>query len=103
MQGDNYGDSFRTLCCSDEKKKSYIGRYRQRSMVMTRLGRVLLIMGLGVGLGIGMLHPVGAQEVPTGAARIVEKVQLRIFISKTSLTFNIADVVENQPVLGPRE
>ena len=38
-----------------------------------------------------------AQELPTGAARVVEKVQLRIFISKANLQFHVADILANQP------
>lgn len=38
---------------------------------------------------------VSAQEVPTGAARIIEKVQTRIFISKSSLLNEIAKITTN--------
>jgi hypothetical protein len=52
-----------------------------------------LIVGLGLAATVAM--PVGAQEVPTGAARIIEKVQTRIFISKASLLNDIAEIQAN--------
>ena len=52
---------------------------------------------LGLGLGLAAAGPAAAQELPTGAARVVEKVQTRIFISKSSLDFHIAAILENLP------
>lgn len=52
---------------------------------------------LGMSLSLLATGPAVAQELPTGAARIVEKVQTRIFISKSSLLFHVADIVANQP------
>lgn len=43
-------------------------------------------------LSIAVAAPASAQELPTGAARVVEKVQLRIFISKASLLADIAEI-----------
>jgi hypothetical protein len=57
-----------------------------------------IVVGLALALALG--GPAAAQEVPTGAARIVEKVQTRIFISKSSLEFHIAAILENQPTPG---
>lgn len=54
-------------------------------------------------VGVAVLAAPGAaaaQELPTGAARIVEKVQTRIFISKSTLTFKVAAILENQPSPG---
>lgn len=40
-----------------------------------------------------------AQEIPTGAARIIENVETRIFISKSTLTFKVAAILENHPAI----
>jgi hypothetical protein len=53
---------------------------------VTHLTTALLI-GLSLGLSAG---PASAQELPTGAARIVEKVQTRIFISKSTLLLKVS-------------
>jgi hypothetical protein len=52
------------------------------------------VAGLIVGLGLlaAASPPTMAQELPTGAARVVEKVQTRIFISKASLLTDIAEI-----------
>jgi hypothetical protein len=60
---------------------------------VTHLTTALLI-GLSLGLSAG---PASAQELPTGAARIVEKVQTRIFISKSTLLFKVEAILANQP------
>jgi hypothetical protein len=69
-------------------------------MVMKRLTRAATAVLIGVGLSIGVAAAASAQEVPTGAARIIEKVQTRIFISKANLTFHVAAILENQPSPG---
>ncbi len=55
---------------------------------------------IGVSLSLLSSGPASAQEVPTGAARIIEKVQTRIFISQSTLTFKVAAILENQPAPG---
>jgi hypothetical protein len=67
--------------------------------MMRMLRRSLLVLGLGIGLGLGAVQPSAAQELPTGAARLVEKVQTRIFISQAMLTYHVSQIVANQPAL----
>jgi hypothetical protein len=67
---------------------------------MTRAFRSAVALAVGLSLTLVLAGPAGAQELPTGAARIVEKVQTRIFISKSSLTFHVAAILENQPAPG---
>lgn len=57
-----------------------------------------LVLGLGLSLGLGQATP--AQELPTGAARVVEKVQTRIFISTAMLKYHVEAIVANQPTPG---
>lgn len=64
---------------------------------LTRAAAALLI---GVGLSATIASSTSAQEVPTGAARLIEKVETRIFISKASLDFYIDAILENQPSVG---
>ncbi len=63
----------------------------------TMFGRRGLALLIGMSLGLLAAGPASAQEVPTGAARIIEKVQTRIFISQATLTFKVADILANQP------
>ena len=67
---------------------------------MKTLQHTALALAVGVGLSLALTGPAAAQEIPTGAARIVEKVQTRIFISKSSLLFHVAAILENQPSPG---
>ena len=67
---------------------------------MKRLTRVAAAVLIGVSMSATVASTASAQEVPTGAARIIEKVQTRIFISKASLTFHVAAILENQPSPG---
>jgi hypothetical protein len=50
---------------------------------------------VGCSLTAAVALPADAQELPTGAARLVEKVQTRIFIAKTSLLNDIAEIQAN--------
>ena len=52
---------------------------------------------IGASLSLLSAGPASAQELPTGAARVVEKVQTRIFISQANLTNHVAAILENQP------
>lgn len=60
--------------------------------------RRLLALLLGLSLGLGVASATPAQELPTGAGRVVEKVQLRIFISKASLTTHVGKIQANNPL-----
>ena len=55
---------------------------------------------IGLSLSLLATGPASAQELPTGAARIVEKVQTRIFISTSSLQFKVEAILANQPSPG---
>lgn len=66
----------------------------------TTIARGALGLLLGLGLSLGTIGSGGAQELPTGAGRIVEKVQTRIFISQASLTTHVGKIVANQPTPG---
>jgi hypothetical protein len=57
------------------------------------LAAVLLALGLGVGVG----GSVGAQEreLPTGAGRVVEKVEFRILVARIQLEVHVGEILEN--------
>jgi hypothetical protein len=59
---------------------------------MRRRQRITLGIVLALGIGLGLTGSASAQEAPTGAARLVEKVQMRIFFAKASLLSEIADI-----------
>jgi hypothetical protein len=63
------------------------------------MNRIVLGLVLGLGVSLGALGTTQAQELPTGAARVVEKVQTRIFISSAMLKYHVAAIVANQPAL----
>ena len=67
---------------------------------MPRLKQTAAALLIGLSLSATMATAASAQEVPTGAARIIEKVQTRIFISQASLGYHIAAILENQPTPG---
>jgi hypothetical protein len=63
------------------------------SVIRTRVYRGALGLLVALGLGLALSAPAAAQaELPTGAARLVEKVQLRIFFAKGSLLNEVADI-----------
>ncbi len=68
----------------------------------TRLRGVLALL-VGLGLSLGVAGSSAAQEVPTGAARIVEKVQLQVLVGKVTLTTRVGRIVENNAGLIPGE
>lgn len=61
--------------------------------------RIILAGLLGLGLSLSALSGSQAQELPTGAGRLVEKVQTRIFIGTAMLKQHVAAIVANQPAL----
>lgn len=61
--------------------------------------RVILGLLLGLSLSLGLLSGSQAQELPTGAGRLVEKVQTRVFIGTAMLKQHVAAIVANQPAL----
>ena len=60
---------------------------------------------LAVVLGVALLLPAApsqAQELPTGAARVVQKVQLMALTGKNELTYKVGMIVENNAGKLPR-
>jgi hypothetical protein len=62
---------------------------------MSTLWRSGLGLLVGLGIGLAVAAPTLAQELPTGAARVVENVQTRIFISQSTLQFKVAAILAN--------
>lgn len=62
--------------------------------------RVMMAVVVGGALLGSSLAGAGAQELPTGAARVVEKVQTRVFIGTAMLKQHVAAIVANQPTPG---
>ena len=67
---------------------------------MSRVQHTAVAVLMGVSLSLLGGATTSAQEVPTGAARIIEKVQTRIFISQANLGFHVDAILENQPTPG---
>jgi hypothetical protein len=68
---------------------------------MQRVTHAATALLLGLVLSLAVAGPAAAQrELPTGAARIVEKVQTRIFISQAMLGFKVEAILANQPAPG---
>ena len=67
---------------------------------MSRVKQAAVAVVMGVSLSVLAGATASAQEVPTGAARIIEKVQTRIFISQANLGFHVAAILDNQPTPG---
>lgn len=56
--------------------------------------RILLTVGLGLAVALPAL-PTQAQELPTGAARVVKKVQIMALTGKSEITYHVGRIVEN--------
>ena len=56
---------------------------------------------LGLGLVLGVTSASQAQELPTGAARVVKKVQLMALTGKSEITFHVDRIVENNASMIP--
>jgi hypothetical protein len=67
---------------------------------MKRAMRPMLGLLLGLGVSLGVAGAGSAQELPTGAGRVVENVQMRIFISTASLNTRVGRIQENHPLPG---
>lgn len=67
---------------------------------MTRVTRAAAALLIGVSLSATIASAAAAQELPTGAARLVEKVQTRIFLSQATLANHVAAILANQPTPG---
>ena len=62
---------------------------------MKTIYRTAAVLLVALSVTGSAVMPASAQEVPTGAGRIIEKVQTRIFISKSSLLNEIAKITTN--------
>lgn len=58
--------------------------------------RARLALGLCMGLSLALtLTATSAQELPTGAARVVKKVQIMALTGKNEVLFHVAQIQEN--------
>jgi hypothetical protein len=64
---------------------------------MTYRGRALVGLGVALLLGSGLGGPVVAQEraLPTGAGRVVEKVEFQIMVARIQLEVQVGEILEN--------
>lgn len=62
------------------------------SRTVTQFG---LAAVLGLGLVLGVANTSQAQELPTGAARVVKKVQIMALTGKNEITYKVGLIVEN--------
>ena len=50
---------------------------------------------LGLGLVLGVANTSQAQELPTGAARVVKKVQIMALTGKSEIDYTVGRILEN--------
>jgi hypothetical protein len=64
---------------------------------MNGMRTALVGLGLALLLSSGLGAPVAAQEreLPTGAARVVEKVEFQILVARIQLEVQVGDILEN--------
>ncbi len=69
------------------------------------MSRRILCLGLCLGFAFGLVgEQARAQEhpLPTGAARVVKKVELMALTGKSELDYTVAQILENNANLIPR-
>jgi hypothetical protein len=60
------------------------------------MARRIMLLGLALGLSLGLAgQQTHAQELPTGAARVVKKVQLMALTGKNEIEYKVGLIVEN--------
>lgn len=60
------------------------------------MSRRIMLLGLVFGLSLGLAgQQTHAQELPTGAARVVKKVQLMALTGKNEIEYKVGLIVEN--------
>lgn len=60
------------------------------------MARRIMLLGLALGLSLGLAgQRTHAQELPTGAARVVKKVQLMALTGKNEIEYKVGLIVEN--------
>jgi hypothetical protein len=75
-------------------------------MQPTTSSRIVKQLGLAAVLGLGLVLGVSstsqAQELPTGAARVVKKVQIMALTGKSEITWTVGRIVENNAGMIPQ-
>lgn len=67
------------------------------------MARRIMLLGLMLGLSLGLAgQQTHAQELPTGAARVVKKVELMALTGKSELDYTVARILENNASIIPR-
>jgi hypothetical protein len=67
------------------------------------MSRRIMILGLVLGLSLSLAgQQTQAQELPTGAARVVAKVQLMALTGKNEIEYKVGLIVENNAGKIPR-
>lgn len=60
------------------------------------MSRRIMMLGLALGLSLGFTgQQAHAQELPTGAARVVQKVQLMALTGTNEIKYKVGLIVEN--------
>ncbi|MDQ2652075.1 MAG: hypothetical protein M3Z20_03425 [Chloroflexota bacterium] len=71
----------------------------------TKFSRTVAQFGLAAVLGLGLVLGVTstgqAQELPTGAARVVKKVQLMALTGKSEIDYTVDRILENNAGMIP--
>lgn len=67
------------------------------------MARRIMMLGVVLGLALGFAgQPTHAQELPTGAARVVKKVQIMALTGKNEITYKVGLIVENNTGKFPK-
>lgn len=67
------------------------------------MSRRIMLLGLVLGLSLGFAgQQTSAQELPTGAARVVEKVQLMALTGTNEIKYKVGLIVENNTGKFPK-
>jgi len=72
----------------------------------TNVSRTVKQLGLASALGLGLVLSATsagqAQELPTGAARVVKKVQIMALTGKSEIDYTVGRILENNASIIPR-
>ncbi len=67
------------------------------------MARRIMMLGLALGLSLGVTgQETHAQELPTGAARVVAKVKLMALTGQNEIEYKVGLIVENNAGKIPR-
>lgn len=70
--------------------------------VLRTMKQLGLASVLGLGLVLGVTSASQAQELPTGAARVVKKVQIMALTGKSEIDYTVGRILENNASIIPR-